>query len=239
MIRTVIPDKTTGITTAQAITAALLSRERTGEGQHIRVAMLDVMIAYLWQEGLGGLTLVGKEDRVTRGQRSKDLIYETADGYITAGAVSDAEWRGLCKALDRQAWLTDERFATPQARSVNVKTRLEMTAEVFRTNTSEFWLKRLDECEVPSAPVLTRPEVIAQEQVRVNRMLSEYDHPGLGRVRQPRPAAQFDRTPVNTQQLAAALGEHGREILIEAGYASDEVDRLVAEGILSEPAERD
>ncbi len=237
MIRTVIPDKTTGITTAQAITAALLSRERTGEGQHIRVAMLDVMIAYLWQEGLGGLTLVGQEHRVKRGQRSKDLIYQTADGYITAGAVSDAEWRGMCKALDREEWLTDERFATPQARSVNVKARLEMTAEVLRTNTSAYWLERLDACEVPSAPVLTRPEVISQEQVQVNDILSEYEQPGLGMVRQPRPAARFEGTPVNTEQTAAALGEHSREILIEAGYSAEEIDDLLSTGVMAEPAD--
>ena len=235
MVRTVIPDMTTGITTAQAITAALLSRERTGEGQHIRISMLDVMIAYLWQEGLAGLTMVGNEHNVKRGQRSKDLIYETADGYITAGAVSDAEWRGMCKALDREEWLTDERFATPQARSMNVKDRLEATAEVLLTNTSEYWLKRLDECEVPSAPVLSRPEVITQEQVQVNQILTEYEQPGLGRIRQPRPAAQFEKTPTNTEQLAAALGQHGREILADAGFSEDEIGQLVADGILVEP----
>ena len=197
--------------------------------------MLDVMIAYLWQEGLAGLTLVGNEHNVKRGQRSKDLIYETADGYITAGAVSDAEWRGMCKALDKEEWLTDERFATPRARGANVKTRLELTAEVLRRNTSAYWLKRLDECEVPSAPVLSRPEVIQQEQVQVNQILSEYEQPGLGLVRQPRPAAQFERTPTNKEQVAAALGEHGREILAAAGYAEDEIDALVADGTLVEP----
>ncbi len=236
MIRTVIPDKTTGITTAQAITAALLARERTGEGQHVRVAMLDVMIAYLWQEGLGGLTLVGEEHKVKRGQRSKDLIYQTEDGYITAGAVSDAEWRGMCKALDRQEWLTDERFATPRARGMNAKLRLEMTAEVLRTNTSAYWLQRLRECEVPSAPVLSRPEVIAQEQVRVNEILTEYDQPGLGKIRQPRPAARFEGTPVNTAQTAAALGEHGREILSEAGYSPGEIEELLHSGVMVEPS---
>ncbi len=232
MVRTVIPDKTTGITTAQAITAALLSRERTGIGQHVKVAMLDVMVAYLWQEGLAGLTMVGEEDRVKRGQRSKDLIYETSDGYITAGAVSDAEWLGMCKALDREEWLSDERFATARDRGINVKLRLEMTAEVLRTNTSEYWLARLDEFEVPSAPVLSRPEVIEQEQIKVNETVTEYDHPGLGRVRQPRPAAIFEATPVNTEQLAAKLGEHGEEILGQAGFSPEEVLQYKKDGVL-------
>ena len=232
MVRTVIPDKTTGITTAQAITAALLSRERTGVGQHVKVAMLDVMVAYLWQEGLAGLTMVGEEDRVKRGQRSKDLIYETSDGYITAGAVSDAEWLGMCKALDREEWLSDERFATARDRGINVKLRLEMTAEVLRTNTSEYWLARLDEFEVPSAPVLSRPEGIEQEQIKVNETVTEYDHPGLGRVRQPRPAAIFEQTPVKTQQLAAKLGEHGEQILEQAGFSQEEILRFKEDGVL-------
>ena len=232
MVRTVIPDKTTAITAAQAITAALLARERTGVGQHIKVAMLDVMVAYLWQEGLAGLTLVGEEDRVKRGQRSKDLIYETSDGFITAGAVSDAEWKGMCKALDKEDWLTDERFASARARGINVKLRLEMTAEVLKTNTSEYWLARLDECEVPSAPVLSRPEVIEQEQIKVNEVLFEYDHPGLGKVRQPRPAAVFEATPVRTEQLAAKLGEHNTEILEQAGYNDEEIAQFRESGVL-------
>lgn len=232
MIRTVIPDKTTGITAAQAITAALLSRERTGQGQHVRVAMLDVMLAYLWQEGLGGLTMVGEEYRVKRGQRSKDLIYETTDGYITAGAVSDVEWHGMCRALDREEWLKDARFTTARDRGLNVKIRLEMTAEVLRTNTTAYWLKRLDDCEVPSAPVLSRPEVIAQEQVLVNEILTEYDHPGLGRVRQPRPAARFEGTPTNAEQQAARLGEHGLEILEQAGFTDQEISEFKEQGVL-------
>ena len=232
MVRTVIPDKTTAITAAQAITAALLARERSGVGQHIKVAMLDVMVAYLWQEGLAGLTLVGEEDRVKRGQRSKDLIYETADGFITAGAVSDAEWKGMCKALEKEEWLTDERFASARARGINVKLRLEMTADVLKTNTSEYWLARLDECEVPSAPVLSRPEVIEQEQIKVNEVLFEYDHPGLGKVRQPRPAAVFEATPVKTEQLAAKLGEHNNEILEQAGYSDEEITQFRESGVL-------
>jgi crotonobetainyl-CoA:carnitine CoA-transferase CaiB-like acyl-CoA transferase len=239
MVRTVIPDKTTGLTAAQAITAGLLARERTGEGQHIKVAMLDVMIAYLWPEGLGGLTRVGEEDKVKTGQRSKDLIYETQDGYITAGAISNKEWHGLCAALERPEWIDDERFATPADRGRNVKVRLEMTAEVLRTRTSDEWLQRLDAEQVPCAPVLTRPEVITQEQVRVNELIVEYDHPGLGRVRQPRPAALFEATPPATGTLAPALGEHGRAILAEHGFDDGAIEELIGTGVMAPPDEAD
>ena len=236
MVRTVIPDKTTGLTVAQAATAALLARERTGEGQHVKVAMLDTMIAYLWPEGLGGLTRVGDEVHVKTGQRSKDLIYQTQDGYITAGAMSNKEWQGMCRALERPEWLEDERFNTPAARSRNIKARLDMTAEVLLTRTSEDWLARLDAEEVPCAPVLTRPQILEHEQVRINEIISEYDHPGIGRVRQPRPAARFSGTPVAKEPLAPVLGEHGREILTDLGLGEADVEALLAAGTVVMPA---
>src|SRR5262249_28777006 len=94
MIRLIIPDKVTAITAAQAITAALLARERTGEGQHVRLAMLDAVIAFLWPEAMARHTFLSSEKSPTR-PPSRDLIFETADGFITCGANSDGEWRGL------------------------------------------------------------------------------------------------------------------------------------------------
>ena len=115
----------------------------------------------------------------------------------------------MCEALEREEWLDDERFQSPAARFRNVKIRLEMTAEVLRTKTSAEWLERLDAHQVPSAPVLTRPEVITQEQVQVNELIFEYDHPGLGRVRQPRSAALFDGTPPGTKPLNTIIDPSG------------------------------
>ncbi|MEO2174194.1 MAG: CoA transferase, partial [bacterium] len=109
MVRTVIPDMTTAMTAAQAITSALLSRERTGKGQHVTLAMIDSMISLTWSEGMAGYTVIGNEDKVPP-QLAPDLIYETTDGYITAGAISNAEWEGMCRALDREACLDDDRF---------------------------------------------------------------------------------------------------------------------------------
>jgi crotonobetainyl-CoA:carnitine CoA-transferase CaiB-like acyl-CoA transferase len=229
MIRTIIPDKTTAVTAAQAITAALFARERGQGGQHVKLAMLDTMVAYLWPEGMAGYTFIGREVKAARAQFAQDLIFATTDGYITAGAVSDAEWRGMCKALDREEWLEDERFLTANDRIVNVRERLAMTAEVLVTRSSAEWLERLDAEGVPCAPVLQRHEVFEHEQIEINEMVAEYDHPVAGRIRQPRPAARFDQTPAEIQRHAPTLGEHSDEILSELGF---DAEALRAEGVV-------
>jgi crotonobetainyl-CoA:carnitine CoA-transferase CaiB-like acyl-CoA transferase len=229
MIRTIIPDKTTAVTAAQAITAALFARERGQGGQHVKLAMLDTMVAYLWPEGMAGYTFIGKEVKAARAQFAQDLIFETTDGFITAGAVSDAEWEGMCRALDREIWLDDERFRTANDRIVNVRERLAMTAEVISTRTSAEWLALLDEQGVPCAPVLQRHEVFEHEQVAINEMVAEYDHPVAGRIRQPRPAARFDKTPATMQRHAPTLGEHSDEIVAELGF---DAQALRSEGVV-------
>lgn len=225
MVRTIIPDKTTAVTAAQAITAALFARERSGEGQHVKIAMLDTMIAYLWPEGMTGYTFVGREVTASRSQLAQDLIFATTDGFITAGAVSDAEWQGMCRALEREEWLEDSRFRTAQDRVVNVAERLALTAAVLATRGSAEWLARLDREGVPCAPVLERHEVFEHEQVKANGTIEVYEHPVAGRVRQPRPAARFDKTPSGMTRHAPVLGEHSREIVGELGFDADALAR--------------
>ena len=232
MIRTIIPDKTTALTAAQAITAALFARERSGEGQHIRLAMLDTMVAYLWPEGMAGFTLVGREVKAARAQLSPDLIFQTTDGYITAGAMSNKEWQGMCKALGHLEWLEDERFKTVNDRAVNATERLNLTAQVLATDSCAHWLELLDAEGVPCAPVLSREEVIEHDQIKANDLIHEYDHPVAGRIRQPRPAAQFDKTPSAMHRHAPTLGEHNSEILLELGYPADEIEALQQQGVL-------
>jgi crotonobetainyl-CoA:carnitine CoA-transferase CaiB-like acyl-CoA transferase len=231
MIRTVIPDKTTGLTAAQAITAALLSRERTGKGQHVKVAMIDAMISLTWAEGMAGYTIIGNENKVPP-QLAPDLIFETKDGYITAGAISNAEWQGMCKALDREEWLSDERFNTPAGRVKNNAERLNLTAAVIATKPTNHWLKVMDENSVPSAPVLSRKELLQHEQILANELIEEMDQPGLGAVRQPRPAAKFSETPAAIQGPAPLLGEHTREVLTELGLDKVRIDDLYTQNII-------
>ncbi len=232
MMRLIIPDKVTALTAAQAITAALLARERTGEGQHVRLAMLDAVIAFLWPEGMAAQTFISSGAQPPRA-KSRDLIFETADGYITAGANSNAEWQGLARALGRPEWIEDPRFNTVAARIKNVGERLELTAEIFATKSSAEWLSRLEANDVPCAPVLSREEVLRDPQVIANELIVESEHPHAGRMRQPRPAARFEATPAGLHRPAPLLGEHTEEILRELGISAEAAADLRSSGVVA------
>ena len=234
MVRTIVPDKTTAVTAAQAITAALFARERSGEGQHIRLSMLDTMVAYLWPEAISSLTFVGQEADPARGQMGLDLVFQTQDGYITAGALSDDEWVGMCRALEREDLIEDERFNSVSARSLNTTERRAVTSEEISKWPTRQLLQRLDAEHVPSAPVLSRTELLEDPQVIENEILATYEDGRLGSVRQPRPAARFDRTPAEVQAMAPYLGAHNREILKELGYSASEVTMLQSDGVVME-----
>lgn len=236
MVRTIVPDKTTAVTAAQAITAALFARERSGEGQHIRLAMLDTMVAYLWPEASSSLSYVGQEIDPARGQMGLDLIFKTKDRYITAGALSDAEWAGMCRALEREDLMGDERFKTASARAENAGDRREITAAELLKWPSDDILHRLDREGVPCAPVLGRRELLEDEQVLQNEIIEVYEDTSLGKVRQPRPAARFDRTPAAVRAMAPFLGADNAEILREVGYSDDEIDTLAKKGVLHRQA---
>jgi crotonobetainyl-CoA:carnitine CoA-transferase CaiB-like acyl-CoA transferase len=232
MIRTIVADKTTAIFAAQAITAALFARERTGGGQHIRLAMLDTMIAYLWPEAMTQYTVVGREATTADPTARPDLIFETADGYITVGTISDSEWQGFCAASGRSGLAEDPRFSTPGGRAVNATERILLMAEIIKERPTAEWRERLDANDVPSAPVLRRNEVIANEQVVARELIAEFDHPDIGPVRQPKPAARFDRTPAQIRGPAPRIGEHSATILAELRFGAAEIDRLATEKIV-------
>ena len=233
MMRTVIPDKTTALTASQAITAALLARERSGQGQHIELNMLDATIAFMWPEGMMRLTVVGDEPDGVIGQIAQDLVFETADGHITVSTMSDDQWIGACRAFDREEWINDPRFSTTAKRFENIKVRLEEMSKILAGRQSDYWLKILDDNGVPCAPILSRYEMLQHEQIVANDIVKTYDHPHLGEIRQPKPAARLTGMSENPEPLAPTLGEHNEEILNELGFTAEQVAELSANGVLS------
>lgn len=228
MVRTIVADKTTAVFASQAICAALFARERTGEGQHIRLSMLDTMVAYLWPEGMTQYTVVGNEADAQSPTARPDLIFPTLDGYITVGSVSDSEWLGLCGVLGRPDWIEDPRFKTTSKRSANAAERITLVGELLAKGNSQDWLDQLDAAEVPCAPVLRRGEVMNNAQVINNRLIEQFEQPGLGRVRQARPAARFSGTPAQIGGPAPALGQHTDAVLAELGYSAGDIAELKA-----------
>jgi crotonobetainyl-CoA:carnitine CoA-transferase CaiB-like acyl-CoA transferase len=232
MVRTIIADYTTALTAAQAITAALFARHRSAQGQHVRISMLDAMISYLWPEAMPSLTFIGEERDPSDGEMGPDLVFATQDRYITAAALSDDEWAGMCRALNRQDLIDDPRFKTARDRSINAVERREIISAELEKWTAGEILPRLLANDVPSAPALSRFELLQERQVRESGILEEHQSEIFGRVRLPRPAAQFDRTPARIRELAPLLGEDNAAVLAELGYTPSDIERLERDRML-------
>ena len=232
MFRVIVADKVTALTAAQAVSSALYQRERSNIGQHIELSMLESVLAFFWPEGMAGLVYKEKEMDVRKLQGTQDLIYKAKDGYITAGAVSDAEWQGMCNALEREDLIEDERFATSAARVSNSGERKDLTGKEISKWNSEEILARFQEQGVPCAPLLSRMELMSHEQILANESILVSDIDGFGEVRQARPAARFNETPSEISRPAPRLGEHGNEILTELGYSNEFQQNLFKEGKL-------
>ncbi len=236
LVRTILPDKLTGYVSAQAITAALLARTRTGEGQHVRLSMLGAVVAFLWGSDMGSQTFVDEHFPQQAAASFADLIYETADDAISVAVQSDREWAALTRALDRPEWLDDERFRTPELRQRHINERLALTQEALRGGTAEHWLDRLTREGLPCAPVLTRTAMIQHPQVLENGIVVETEHPAAGRLRAAPGAARFSATPEPALRPAPGLGEHTDEVLAELGYTAAELAALRADGALGSVA---
>src|SRR3984957_18320290 len=234
MIRTIVADKTTSVFTAQAVSAALYAREKTGQGDHIQVAMLDVMLSYLWPEGMAQYTGVGAQPGTSCPNERPDLVFKTTDGYIGAGTLSDSEWQGFCTAAGDPELAKDARFTTQRGRNVNANARIHKMGEYIAQRSTAEWLQRLDAADVPCAPILRRGEIVGNEQVVARDLIAEVDQPTVGRVRQPKPAARFERNEAAIGGPAPRVGEHSREVLLALRYGADAIDRMIADKVVRE-----
>jgi crotonobetainyl-CoA:carnitine CoA-transferase CaiB-like acyl-CoA transferase len=233
MLRLIVPDKVTALSAAQAITAALLARERTGRGQHVRLAMLDAVVAFMWPEGMAYHTFVGDDVAQMRPPDRRELVFETRDGHMVVGTVAHREWVAFCEAVGRPDLHADARFSSAAGLVQNAEARLALMAEILAERTTDDWLERLDAAEVPCAPVLTRESLPSHPQIVENGLVVESTHPIAGPMREARPAERLDATPSALRRPAPGLGEHSDELLGEAGYAPHEISALREAGVVA------
>jgi len=235
LIRNLFADKSTALTVAQATTAALLVRERTGNGQFVEIPMVDACMYFFWPDAMMDLTMV---DEDANGGILLSTVYnltECSDGKIVYFAASDGQRAGVCAAVGHPEWAEDERFSSMAALAANPQNFVilgEMLADAFLLMTCDEAIEALIEADVPSGPVLTGEEAISDPQIIHNGTLVEWEHPDAGIVRQPKPAARFSATPAEPKYAAAHRGQHNEETLLGLGYSSEEINQLKETGAI-------
>ncbi|MCU0261913.1 MAG: CoA transferase [Ilumatobacteraceae bacterium] len=231
MYRTLVCDKTTAYTAVQAIIAALYARA-TGKagGQHIVLAMLDTAIAFLWPDSAMDAALIDDDVHRTPTIGANYAVTALADGYVSAGAVTDAEFRGVCAAMGRPDVADDPRFATALTRTQHMVELVTIMREMAAATTLDDFVAGAEEHDVPASKINTLDELPHDPQVQHNQVFVERVHPIAGTVREPRPAARMSATPQRVGDHAPRYGEHSDEIVRALGY---DPTVLRAEGVIT------
>ncbi len=237
LVRNIVSDKATALTVAQATTAALLARERGAGGQHVVVPMLDSTLFFFWNDGMVDQTIVG--DGVSPGTTLAEVyrLTDCVDGKIIYFCATTAHVQGVSRAVGHPEWSDDPRYTLEGfvADQQNLVDFGVMTAEAFGGMTMADALAGLLEADVPSGPVLEKPEVLDHPQVAHNEAIVTWEHPTTGTIRSARPGARFLGTPVEMRLSASHKGADNRELLVELGRTDAEVDQLLADGVIGEP----
>ena len=218
LYRTLICDKTTAYTAAQAITAALYARAagRAG-GQHVELAMLDTAIAFMWPDSAMDAALLDDDASRSPTIAANYAVTRLADGFAAASPVTDSEFRGLCAALGRPEIADDPRFGDVMSRMQHSTAMVELLIEAAGACTVEEFAARAVEHDVPASAITTLEAIHDDPQVIHNSVFVERVHPLAGRLREPRAAARLSATPQRVGHHAPAFGQHTDEIVEALG----------------------
>lgn len=231
-----LADAVTAYSAFEGALAALLHRERTGEGQLVEVNMLDAVVTFQMQE-MSVFTAGGKpqtrsaEPHAHSYIRSPYGVFATADGFIVVAFASLAKFGELIGEPSFAAFEDEESDSWTHRDAIFAATR-----ERLKHRPSAEWLELFRAHDVWSGPVYGYADVVADPQIAHNQTFIEYDHDSEGRVKTPGFPIRFARTPATVERGAPQIGEHSREILAEAGYDDATIDRLLAAGAVRQDA---
>jgi formyl-CoA transferase len=225
-----IVDITAGLFACSAILAALHYREKTGDGQHIDMALLDAQVAWLANQASNYL-VSGKVPRRMGNAHPNIVPYETfkaKDGiYLALGVGNDNQWKKFCRIAGVEHLMDDPRYATNPKRVENRKILVPLLQEVFLQKDSGEWLKLLGEAEIPIGPINTIDRVFTDPQVLSREMLVEMEHPKVGKLKLVGSPLKLSKTPVQYRLPPPLLGEHTESVLREVlGYDKETIARL-------------
>ena len=233
-VKTLMCDKITSLTAAQSITAALYSREKTNEGQKINLSMLDTALYFMWSDNMYNFTWLGDGWEPIPNIADFYEPVKTKDGYIALVAINDSEFAGVCKAIDREDLLTDDRFSTMQNRMMNVIEMQEILLHAYTLFTSEELVERMDQNDVPSAIINKLSDVIDDPQVKNNQSIMSISKDDNNSMQSPKSPAQYSSTPCsNNPKFMPDLGQHSSEILLENGFSSEQINDFAKKEIIA------
>ncbi|MBB4285892.1 CoA transferase [Roseospira goensis] len=229
---TVVADKTTGLTAAYAVMAALFHQARTGRGQEVEVPMLESMASFLLVEHLGAGTFPPADrpmgyDRALAPHRRP---YATRDGYMAVMPYSTAHWQRFFRAAGRPEMADDPRVVDPATRSRHIGTLYGLVAELVAARTTAAWIRILDEIDVPGVPVQSLDDLPEDPHLKATGFFVEYAHPSEGTVRTTAVPTRFSQTPAGLTRPPPRLGEQTEEVLRDIGYDPRRIAALAASG---------
>jgi crotonobetainyl-CoA:carnitine CoA-transferase CaiB-like acyl-CoA transferase len=236
-----ITDVFTGIYACSAILAAVEMRHRTGEGQHIDMALLDVGMAVLANQAAGFIN-TGVEP-VRMGNAHPSLVpyqdFPTADGAMLLAIGNDGQFARFCHAVGREEWAQDPRFATNTHRVEHRALLISQMTEVTRTRSTSEWIALLEDKAVPCGPINTLARAFADPQVQARKLVvhqvttnTSEEHVAPETVATVASPMRLSASPVALRFAPPALGEHTAQVLTELGLDADQIHSLQSRGIV-------
>ena len=229
-----VADIVTGMFAAQGVLLALLSRQQTGRGQHVDVAMLDSVAALLTYQA--GIVFATGTSPGRMGNRHPSIApydtYETADGPLVLAVGNDEQWRLFCGVTGLDALGADARFATNPGRVRHHEALEPLIRATLAKDTRAGWTARLVAAGVPCGPVRTVDEALADAQLAARGMIERLVHPTAGEIAVLGVPIKLSATPGRVRSAPPTLGEHTDEVLREIGLSSDEIAQLRASRIV-------